>query len=175
MLFLPILAIVAVLTWWLFSPTARFLNGFANLVDWPRTNRSLLKSLSCRSSVTGRFRERAVTLEIVHPYENRIGEIVLSMEVRAPGGAPWKDSTLTSRNPDISRATFDLEGKYEWILAAGDGWLRASSRPIVLRFPGRFDPDKWRNSLSQMHVLADWLEKRASGSASGPAIDGRPR
>jgi hypothetical protein len=92
----------------------------------------------------------------------RRGEVGLSMSTTAPDGSPWKDSSLTARNADVSRATFDLEGKYELILTLAEGSLRATWRPVRFRFPGPFDEVRWRNTLAQMHVLAEWLERRGT-------------
>lgn len=101
-----------------------------------------------------------MALEMVQPRRRRAGYVVLSMKTDAPDGAPWKDSLLTSQDGDISRATFDLEGRYELILMLDDGWLRAKWAPSRWRFPGRFDPDRWRKTLAQMQVLVEWAEKR---------------
>jgi hypothetical protein len=157
-----ILAMIVVIAggWWLLSPTMRFLSGFSGLLDNPRIDRGPLRFFLGRSFVNGTFGGRAVHLQLTHPYEHRIGEIVVSIEAHAPPGEPWKDSTEISGHPEISRATYDLEGRYELILTTADGWLRATSRPPFVRFPGRFDPARWRSTLVNMRALAEWLEKR---------------
>src|SRR5262249_25997102 len=146
--------------WRLFAPTPRFLTGFASLLQGASIDHGLVRSLKGRSFVNGRFGDRVVQLSITQPYDRRIGEIVVSMETHAPKGEPWKDSAETFRHPDISRATFDLEAKYELILTNDDGWLRATSRPMLVTFPGDFDPERWRDTLAKMEVLAEWLGKR---------------
>jgi hypothetical protein len=114
------------------------------------------------SSVAGRFKQREVRLTLLHPAEHRFATIELAMSTHARDGAPWKDTSLLARNPEISRATFDLEGRYELVLALADGWLRATwSRPGVW-FPGPFDEARWRNTLHQMDVLAEWMENSGS-------------
>ena len=157
---LTILMIVAFIAWRFLTPTLHFLSGFAGLLDDARIERGVMRTLRGRSFVNGRFGNRAVHLAIIHPYERRIGEIVVSMESHARKGEPWKDSQETSRHPGIGRATFDLEGKYELILTNDEGWLRATSRPQLVMFPGRFDAAKWRNTLANMQVLVEWLENR---------------
>src|SRR5262249_40064592 len=122
-------------------------------------DRSPLRFLSGRPSANGRYGGRAVELELTLPHEHRFGTIVVSMETRAPKGEPWKDSAETLRYPDIGRATFDLEGSYELILTNDDGRLRATSQGHGM-FPGKFDAERWRDTLAKMLVLAEWLEKR---------------
>ena len=155
-----ILMVVATIAWRLLTPTPRFLSGFASLLNGAHTDHGLVRSLAGRSFVNGRFGDRAVQLSITQPYEHRIGEIVVSMETHAPKGEPWKDPSETRRHPEIDRATFALEGKYGLILTNDDGWLRATSRPLLLTFPGDFDPEKWGSTLADMQVLAEWLEGR---------------
>jgi hypothetical protein len=157
---IAVLLAVLACTWWFILPTMHFLSGFAAILQDARIDRSLLRFVSRRSFAHGRFGGRAVQLEITQPREHDIGHVVVSMEVHAPKGEPWKDSAETFRHPDISRATFDLEGKSELILTNDDGWLRAASQQRSFRFPGHFDPDRWRRTLENMQVLAEWLEKR---------------
>ena len=147
-------------TWWLLTPTLRFHRGFASLIDSPQSRFGRTGRLRFGSWVTGRFQNRAVTLRIERPAENVFGNVTLAMDVRAPDGAPWKDSAMTSNDPELSRATFDLEGRYGLLLTLSGGSLRASfnSPPGVL-FPGPFDEEQWRNTLRQMHVVAEWLER----------------
>jgi hypothetical protein len=160
MLFILGAALVVAAWWWLAEPTARFIRGFAALLDPPAPDFSPAALLGWAQSVGGRFNGRAVTLRLSQPGENRFGEILLSMQTSAPDGAPWKDSSLTGRDADLSRVTFDLEGRHGLILALEDGWLRALSSPplLVTRFPGSFDPKAWGNILKQMDALATWLE-----------------
>ena len=160
MLVILILATIAVLVWALLTPSLTFARGFATLVDQPRVMRIAPGFPRAQSMVSGQFKGRAVRLTLLHPARNIPGEIVLAMATSAPGGAPWKDAMLTHRNPDISRATFDLEGKYGLILSLADGWLKATwSRPGVM-FPGPFDEGIWRNTLVQMDTIARWMEHR---------------
>jgi hypothetical protein len=162
---LAILSLVAVgfMMWWFLAPSSRFQQGFSRLIDTPRTRRRINTSMmQYESSVAGRFKQREVRLTLLHPAEHRFATIELAMSTHARDGAPWKDTSLLARNPEISRATFDLEGKYELVLTLADGWLRASwSRPGVW-FPGPFDEATWRNTLQQMDVLAEWMENRGS-------------
>ena len=157
-----ILVLLAIgwLWWWLYVPTIRFVQEFASLVDNPETHSGVLTLIFARPTVTGRFNDRPVELEIVQPARHRVGYVLLSMKTTAPDGTPWKDSLLTTSDGDVSRATFDLEGRYELILTLADGWFRAKWTPSGWRFPGPFDPDRWRNTFAHMHALAEWMEKR---------------
>lgn len=159
MIILVLLAI-ALLWWWLYTPTIRFIREFASLVDVPEIRSGVPTLIFARPTVTGRFNDRPVELQMVPPAKHRVGHVLLSMKTTAPDGAPWKDSLLTTSDGDVSRATFDLEARYELILSLADGWLRAKWTPSRLRFPGRFDPDRWRKTLAHMHALAGWMEKR---------------
>jgi hypothetical protein len=158
---LVLIAVALALAWFLALPRY-FLEGFATLIENPRTRHSLASFPRYKSSVMGQFKGRTVGLTLVQPGRKRRGEVVLSISTDAPEGSPWKDSSLTAPSADVSRATFDLEGKYELILTLTQGSLRATSNPVGLRFPGPFDEGRWRNTLAQMHVLAEWLEKRGT-------------
>jgi hypothetical protein len=148
---------VALIGWWFLQPTARFLRGFAGLLE--DSDFRVASSLSHRPRLSGRFNQRVVVLQLHHPADNRFGSFDVAIKTSAPDGERWKDSALVSRNPDISRATFDLEGKHSLVLTLADGWLRASTTPLGVRFPGPFEPDKWHHVLRQMDVLAQWLER----------------
>ncbi len=120
---------------------------------------SVTRLISHRATISGRFNGRSVGLDIHQPTDNRFGTLEVLMKTSAPDGAPWKDSARVSRNPEISRATFDLEGKHALILTLSDGWLRAASQ-FGFRFPGPFDAEKWKNVLQQMETLVRWLAER---------------
>jgi hypothetical protein len=146
--------------WWLIAPYSTFLREFAALIEAPRIRFGVAALLSRDSGVMGRYKGRRVALTVQQPVEDTPGEVRLALEANAPAGAPWKDSLLVSRNAAVSRATFDLEGKYDLILSTESGWLVATWRPLPgRRFPGRFDEARWRNTLAQMLVVTDWLEQ----------------
>jgi hypothetical protein len=173
MLFLYSAAIVALMWWWFVGPTARFLQGFARLLDPPVPDFQLVRLIGWAQSIAGRFNGRPLTLRVSQPREHQFGEIVLSMQADVPDGAPWKDSTLTARDADLARVTFDLEGRCELILTLAGGWLSArASAPLLKRFPGPFDAAKWSRILTQMDALAKWLEQR--GRAPAPDEPTRP-
>jgi hypothetical protein len=155
-----IFAIVAALVWWLITPSLTFVRGFATLVETPHITHIALSFPRFKSMVSGVYKGRAVRLTLLHPARRIPGEGVVAMASSALGGEPWKDSALTHGNPDVSRATFDLEGKHGLILTLADGWLRAAwSRPGIM-FPGPFDETIWRNTLAQMDTIARWMEER---------------
>lgn len=158
MIAILILIAVALAWWWFLSPVARFTQRFATLIDTPAAPPALF-ALTGRSSVSGTFEGRPVVLRVVSPREEKAGRVVLAMRTTASDGDRWKDSTLVMRDPDISRATFDLEGRYELTLSVSNGWLTATWMPFSpLRFPGIFAEERWRTTLAQMAVLARWLE-----------------
>jgi hypothetical protein len=155
-----VLVVVGFLVWSLLAPSLSFARGFATLIENPRTTRIAFGFPRFKSSVSGDYKGRAVRLTLLYPARNIPGEGMLAMATSALGGEPWKDATLTHGNPDLSRATFDLEGKYGLILSLADGWLQATwSRPGVM-FPGPFDEAIWRNTLVQMDSIARWMEER---------------
>jgi len=156
-----ILVFVAVILGWRFFASfgSRFQREFAKLMDDPTIQTGLTSFISRYSTVKGKYHGRPVELLIQQPLKHSPGMVRLSMRLVAPPGTPWKDSTLTRQNPDISRATFDLEGRYELILVREGEWLRAQwSSPAGVLFPGRFDETRWRHALAQMKVLVDWME-----------------
>ena len=156
MLMLLVLIALGFLWWWFLSPTRLFLQGFAGLLEG--ADYSPAKLFSFRATISGRFRGRSVGLDLHQPGENRLASLIVLMKTSAPDGSSWKDSTLLSRNPEISRATFDLEGRHALVLTLSGGWLRATETPFGVRFPGPFDPEKWQNVLQQMETLVRWLE-----------------
>ena len=155
------LTAIAVGMRWFLLPTLTLQRGVARMLDDAKTAFHFGLSSGLVFTAAGRFSNRRATLQIVQPRKHVAGEVLLAMEARAPDGADWKDSSLTRADPDLSRATFDVEGRYGLILTLTGGWLRATWNPLPgLRFPGRFDEEQWRNTLTQMHVIAEWLERR---------------
>ena len=156
-----ILVFIVLLVVWRFflSSATRFEREFAKLMDNPTAPGGWTPFFSRYSTVSGTYRGRAVQLLLQRPARHSPGAVTLSVQTSAPPGSPWKDSTLTTRNADISRATFDLEGRYELILTLEGQWLRAEWTPRAgVLFPGRFDETRWRNTLAQMKVVVDWME-----------------
>lgn len=154
-----VLAAMAWLWWWLYTPTIRFVQGFGALLESAEPQIGILSLIFGTPTVTGRFKDRRVVLHLVQPRRNRPGHVALSIETTAPDAPLWKDSRLTSQDGEISRATFDLEARYELILTMEPGWFGAKWRPSW-RFPGPFDARRWQNTLAQMHVLVEWMEQR---------------
>lgn len=161
-----ILVFIALIVGWrlFFSSTSQFQRGFATLLNNSSIPVGMRTLLSRYATVKGTYHGRPVELLVRQPLKHSPGIVRLSMTLVAPEGSPWKDSTLTTRNADISRATFDLEGKYELVLSREDPWLHATWSPRAgILFPGRFDETRWRNTLAQMKVLVDWIETLARG------------
>ena len=165
MLNVLVLVAAGATAWWIFSPSLRFLRGFGALLDSAATQTGPLQLLTNTLSASGRFGGRAVRMRVIGSREESPGRIEIEVAVRAPDGAPWKDSRATTADPRLSRATFDLEGRFELILTLQGGWLQATWTPLRLTFPGPFDPARWRTTLEQLQVLAEWLEARPRGSA----------
>lgn len=120
MLGIFVLIAIGVGAWWAFSPTRQFQNGFSRLIDNPEKHWGFERG-ALVTFVAGRYRQRPVMLQLFPPtggegYSYRPGEVVLTMEARAPDGAPWKNSALNRENAEVSRATFDLEGRYGLVL-----------------------------------------------------------
>lgn len=156
-----ILVFILVIVAWRFivSPGSGFQREFAKLLGDATVPSSLTTMISRDSTVKGRYHGRPVELLVQRPMKHAPGKVRLSMRLEAPEGSPWKDSRLTSGNPDISRATFDLEGRYELILSRDSQWLHADWTPSPgILFPGSFDETRWRTMLAQMKVVVDWME-----------------
>jgi hypothetical protein len=161
--------IVVLGAWLLFASSgSRFERRFAALIDSPATTGGLATFFSRASTVSGTYRGRAVQLLLRRPARHSPGVVTLSLQTDAPPGSPWKDSALTTRNADISRATFDLEGRYELVLKREGRWLSAEWTPQAgILFPGAFDETRWRNMLAQMTVVVDWMEAPTAHDRGG--------
>lgn len=150
--------------WWTLSRGPRF-DGFARLIDGACTDWGFERGRLTRF-VSGSYRDRPVTLQLFNSHDDEASSspatVVVTMKVRAPESEAWRSSLANLSNPDLSRATFDLEGRYGLVLTLRDGALKASCRSAPgWMFSGRFDEKRWRNVLAQMHVVAEWLERRA--------------
>jgi hypothetical protein len=160
-----VLIVLGLVSWWALSPGRRFQSGFARLVERARTHWGF-EGGRLTTFVTGTYRGRPLTLQLFHPAggedsTNAPGQVVLTMQVRAGESAAWKSSLANFNDPELSRATFDLEGRYGLRLTLQDASLQAAWTPPPGRlFPGAFDEQRWRNTLAQMHVVAGWLERR---------------
>jgi hypothetical protein len=163
MFFIVALCAVAALVWWFLAPGVTFVRRFADLVENPSTTPIAPAFPRFNSTASGQFKGRTVRLTLHHPAKHHPGMGVVEMSTSASGGEPWKDVTLTRENPDIGRATFDLEGKYGLILSLNGGWLRATWTRRGLKFPGAFDEAMWRNTLAQLDAIASWMERRQAG------------
>jgi hypothetical protein len=140
-----------------------FLPGFANLLDRPQIVAGFVNWLYGRSYLKGEFSGRKVTILLERIGEDRPSFLVVSMEtscLRALSHSDFEDHA-----PDRAGelALFALKARHDLRLALSDGCVTARAEQQILRpFPGRFDPDKWRDVLQQMHALAGSLERRAA-------------
>src|SRR5688572_17842185 len=97
-----VLIALGVAGWWAFSPGRRFQQGFARLLETPTTQWGF-QGGALTTFVTGRYRERSVMLQLFHPTGGESssftpGEVVLTMETRAPDSSAWKNGLATSAN-----------------------------------------------------------------------------
>jgi hypothetical protein len=67
------------------------------------------------------------------------------------------------RDHDGRRAMYDLVVKHDVTLALDGRWLKATWSPVgFFIFPGRFEPERWRNVLRAMRRVVQSLEGGAS-------------
>jgi hypothetical protein len=157
--------IVILIVYWLSRADGRtgFLPDFATLLDRPEIRVGFANHVSGRSYLVGEFSGRKVTILLERVGEDRPSFLVVSMEtscLRALSHSDFEDHA-----PDRAGelALFALKARHDLRLALSDGCVTARAEQQILRpFPGRFDPDKWRDVLQQMHALAGSLERRAA-------------
>jgi hypothetical protein len=176
-----VLAAVAAAVWRIGMPGRAFLRGFASLLDAPEHGRAgLLGWVTLTRFVGGEHDGRAVTLVFSPRRRHQLGYVVLGTATTA--ARPWSGSERTSgaavSTPRMREALDVLIGRHGLTLELADGWLKATWIPMGLFiFPGRFDPEKWREILAHMHALACELERREhAGAAPGfiPAATSPP-
>jgi hypothetical protein len=90
------------------------------------------------------------------------------METSYPGTLSHSDFEDHARDRAGELALFALKARHDLRLMLDDGYTRALAEQRILRlFPGRFDPDRWRDVLQQMRALAGSLESFAPGTPEG--------
>jgi hypothetical protein len=152
-----------------------FLSGFAALVDRPEIRRGFLNYVSGRSYLVGEFGGRKLTVLLqfrVGKYSGP-GYLLIAMETTVPR---WLDHSAFedhARDRQGKLALSALKARHDLELALRDNCVKARWQPIgFFIFPGRFEPEKWRTVLEQMHALAGSLERDESdraGAARQPA------
>lgn len=157
---LLLLVLTAGIAWVLVAPGQRFVAGFARLLTQPEVHRGPFSVLSGRSSVTGAFRGRDVTVE-VQLKRSRYGQGYLVVSVRMPGAESLDRADIDARAPDEAgrQALAAVAAHGLTIVGVEGGWLRARWQPQgFVIFPGRFVEEDWRGVLNAMDALAASLE-----------------
>ena len=155
--------VVAVAIWMIAAPGARFLPEFARLLTGPTIERGPFNFFSGRSYARGKFqgREAAVRLQLKRSrYAQGYLVLALRLEGTAVLGEGGGGANIDARVHDDAgrRALASLAG-HDILLSVEEGWLKALWQPQgFLIFPGRFAPDKWRQVLESMSILAASLE-----------------
>lgn len=139
-----------------------FLPEFAELLHRPEIRAGLANYLAGRSYLVGEFAGRKVTvlLEMGMDDDTSTSFLVVSMETRAHVRLDHSDFEDHARDREGKLALVALKARHDLRLALVDGCVKARTEQRILRtFPGRFDPEKWRDVLAQMHALAGSLER----------------
>lgn len=156
--------LVALGIWFVFVPRASFLTDFGKLIDHPKITAGFVNTLARRSYLTGQFRGRKIVI-LLQRKRGKYGRayLVVSMETSATKTIESYEFLGVRETRDGELALFALEVKHELRLTHQPGCLKVLWEPFsVLFFPGRLDPEKWRDVLAQMHALAGSVEQRAA-------------
>jgi len=151
------------LAWRLRSKHRTFLAGFASLLERPEHGRlGMRAALTGVRYVGGELDARAV-LVVLHPKRGRNTLGYLTLAIATSARQTWSGSSTTPpgsvSTSRVREAIDTLIGRHGLQLELESGWLTALWRPVgFFVFPGRFDPDKWREVLTQMKLLALELE-----------------
>jgi hypothetical protein len=165
--FLMFAGIVGLVMYW-FAMTDRktgFLPGFATLLDRPEVRAGFANYLAGRSYLVGEFAGRKVMVLLEKGVEDDQSPafLVVSMETRSVLRLDHSDFEDHARDREGKLALVALKARHDLRLALIDGCVKARSEQKIFRsFPGRFDSEKWRDVLEQMHALAGSLERRAA-------------
>ncbi|MGH3116468.1 MAG: hypothetical protein ACRD09_09730 [Vicinamibacterales bacterium] len=147
-----------------------FLADFAKLLDRPEIRVGFANYILGRGYLVGEFAGRKVRIMLERGGEDDLGFLVVSMEAGVLLRLDDGDFEEHARDRDGERALFALKARHDLRLALRDGCVKARAEQRIFRsFPGRFDPDKWRDVLEQMHALAGSLERGSIERASGVA------
>jgi hypothetical protein len=166
MLFFPILVLVGLLAWVLHQITGGdFLRGFAQLVDRSQIVEGLSGYLAGRSTLIGEFRGRTVEVFLKRKRSRHVfGYLIVSMQTTSPTPVDaHRLSAYSRQDRDAELALFALEVKHEVQVTHEPYSLQVRWAPMgFFVFPGRFDPEKWRDVLASMQAVAGSLERRAA-------------
>jgi hypothetical protein len=164
MLFLPVLICVGLLVWFLHTSGRDFLPDFAKLLDRPQIVDGFTGFLTGRSSLTGEFRGRNVEVSLKRKRGRySLGYLVVTMKTSAPVTIESYAFSAYGHDRDAELALFALETRHDVKLTHEPYSLKVLWMPIgFFIFPGRFEPEKWRDVLTHMHALAGSLERRAA-------------
>jgi hypothetical protein len=147
---------------WKLSPTPAFARGFATLLERPvKSHGSLTAWMAFSEYVGGEHEGRPVTLVLERARRYRPGRLALGLATSARRS--WDGAQAGTGDavnaPRMREALDVLIGRHGLSLELDQGWLKATWKPLGLFvFPGRFDPEKWREVLANMQVLALELE-----------------
>jgi hypothetical protein len=146
----------------------RFLAGFSKIIDRPEIRQGFVNYLDGRSYLVGEFKGRKmrVLLQVSASEASERGHLIVSMETSAPLALEHSDFEQHARDRDGELAIFALKARHDLRLALRDSCVHARwERFPPFLFPGRFNPDKWRDVLDAMHALATSLERGAGAAA----------
>ena len=155
---------------WKLSPTPAFVRGFSSLLQKPvRSHGPMTAWMAFSEFVGGEHEGRPVTVVLERARRYRPGRLALGVATSAR--SPWSGTRASeggSMTPARMREALDvLIGRHGLSLELEQGWLKATWKPIgAFIFPGRFDAEKWREVLANMHVLAHELEGAERGAAA---------
>jgi hypothetical protein len=162
-----VIAVVAVVRYVIPQAQGRagFMAKFAMLLKHADVRVGVANYLAGRSYVVGEFAGRRVTavLERGLSDDGSPRFFVISMETRALAPLDHSDFEDHATDREGQLALFALKARHDLRLTSIDGCVKARSHPKIFRsFPGRFDPEKWRDVLVQIDALAGSLERASS-------------
>lgn len=160
-----VLLVVGGGAWFFIAREQQFLRGFAGLLTGGAIRRNAWSFFSGRSTVTGTFRGREVTV-FQQLKRSRYGLGFLVVSMRAGGPSALDNDGIEARTRDVDgRRALAAVANQDLLLTMEGGSLKALWRPVgLVIFPGRFSAEKWRKVLEALHAVATSVE----------AADGRP-
>jgi hypothetical protein len=162
MLVLPLLVIIGLVVWFVHKSGSAFLPDFARLLDRPQIVEGFAGFLTGRSLLTGEFRGRRMEISLKRKRGRYgLGYLVVRMQTGTPVTVESHAFSANRHDRDAELALFALEARHKVRLTHEPYSLKVLWMPIgFFIFPGRFEPEKWRDVLTHMHALAGSLERR---------------
>jgi hypothetical protein len=159
-LLLPLIVIAVV--WNFVARGERFLPGIAGLLSGSEIHRRATSLLSGRSSATGRFNDRDVTIQL-HLKRKRYGYGYLVVAFRTGGPPTLGHADIEERvQNEAGRRALHSLATHDLLPSVEEGWLQVTWRPRgFVIFPGRYAEEKWRQVFEAMGTLATSLEAAA--------------